>query len=106
MLSLLLFALLLNREWVVKVVLSFRVVWLRLIWIEPFSDLFSLAFAWIGMATSHVSRMYRVHLWWDLHKMFGRDFVPARSTFFARSDTVDFFSLVVFHDQVYKLTLV
>lgn len=42
----------------------------------------------------------------DLHKVFGRDFVPARTPFFARSDTVDFFSLAIFHDQIYKLTLV
>jgi hypothetical protein len=52
------FSLLLDGEWVAHVVVRLWVVWLRLIWVEAFSDFFLFAFAGVSVTKQRVSGVY------------------------------------------------
>lgn len=95
-----------NGEWLIQVVSLGLVDVVNAVWIVSFSHLFCSAFVIrICFAAALLVLVRNAQSAIDLHEMLLLNLVPAGSAFFTSSDTLNFFCLVVFHNQVNQLAV-
>jgi hypothetical protein len=89
----------------IKIRRRFRIMWLRLIWVEPLAHFLFLSLLGISVA---VSGSVNLPSWRcgmrNIHKVFLLNLIPTRASFLPSSDTLDIFRLVIFYNKIDELT--